>query len=196
MGLYWNNVGQNVEQMSFNLKNAEGNTVVAFEGASSDLHKGLFYIVNNTCGNNINSNIPENLTANRDGNAVVLQWDAVNVEINQYGIYRDGVLYALSTNNSFTDAEVGDAFHTYHVTTLTDDGESGPSNVCNVTFEGDCNAPSGLRFEMVNKKVKLTWDAPEGDAPTGYYVYRRTPGEDFKRIKAVVNPTYTDNAGS
>ena len=196
VGLYWNNVGQNVEQMSFNLKNAEGNTVVAFEGASSDLHKGLFYIVNNTCGNNINSNIPENLTANRDGNAVVLQWDAVDVEINQYGIYRDGVLYALSTNNSFTDAEVGDAFHTYHVTTLTDDGESGSSNLCNVTFEGDCNAPSGLRFEMVNKKVKLTWDAPEGDVPTGYYVYRRTPGEDFKRIKAVVNPTYTDNAGS
>ena len=33
-----------------------------------------------------------------------------------------------------TDAEVGDAFHTYHVTTLTDDGESGSSNLCNVTL--------------------------------------------------------------
>lgn len=196
VGLYWDNVISGVEQMSFNLKDAEGNVVVAFEGASADLHKGLFYIVNNTCGHPINSNVPENLTAQRDGDDVVLQWDAVNAEINQYGIYRDGLLYALTTANVFTDASAGDAFHTYHVTTFTDDGESGPSNVCNVMVEGECIAPSGLRFEMANKKVKLTWDAPEGDTPTGYYVYRRTPGEEFKRIKAVTNTTYSDNVGS
>ena len=196
VGLYWNNPTQNIEQMSFNLMDSEGNSVVAFEGASSDLQKGLFFVIDNTCGNAINSNVPENLSAYRDGDDVVLQWNAVSAEINQYAVYRDGLLYALTENNTFTDVGVGQAFHTYHVTTLDDNGESGPSNVCNVMVEGDCEAPSGLRFEMVNKKVKLFWDAPQGSAPTGYFVYRRTTGEAFKRIKSVSSTTYTDNAGT
>ena len=195
VGLYWDGMSQSIPQMSFNLMDADGNSVIAFEGASSDLQKGLFFVVDNTCGNAINTNVPQHLSAQLDGNDVVLQWEAVAAEIIQYGVYRDGLLYALSNTNTFTDVEV-DAFHTYHVTTITDDGESAPSNVCNVTTESECNAPSGLRFEMANKKVKLTWDAPQGDAPTGYFVYRRKPGEAFKRIKSVVNTTYSDNVGS
>ena len=102
-------------------------------------------------------------------------------------------MYAISENTSFTDNGAMDIFHNYYVTAISDLGESDPSNICNTQPEGDCNAPSGLRYEMVNNKVKLIWEAPQGDAPTGYFVYRRTRGEVFKRIKSITNTTYSDN---
>lgn len=194
VALYWNSVTQqSVEQMSFSLKDADDNTVVAFEGTSSDLPKGLFFVVDNTCGAELNSNVPQNLSAQRDDTGVILQWEAESSDFNYFCVYRDHLMIALSENNQFVDNELDAGLHTYYVTTINDHGESVPSNMCNVQSDGDCNAPTNLRYEIANKKVKLTWDAPEGDAPTGYYVYRRTKGEAFKRIKPVGNTTYSDN---
>ena len=194
--MHWNMVSQNIEKMRFELKDAEGQSVVSFEGSSSELPQGLFFIVNNTCGNELNLYVPENLVAMRDNDEVLLQWDAVNGTVNGYCVYRDGVLYAISETVSYIDTEAFDTFHIYFVTTLTDTGESDASNVCNIQAGNDCEAPSGLKYEMNNTKVKLTWDAPQGSAATGYYVYRRVRGDEFKRIKAVGNTTYSDNINS
>lgn len=191
--MHWNVASQNIEYMRFELKDDQGQSVVSFEGASSELQKGLIFFINNTCGFEANLYVPTNLVAIRDNNDVQLQWDAVEGDVNRYCVYRDGVLHAVSETCNYTDAGAFDAFHTYFVTTLTDEGESDASNMCNIQPEGGCEAPSGLRYEMVNNKAKLSWDVPQGGAPTGYYVFRRTRGKEFKRIKAVANTTYSDN---
>ena len=195
VALDWNKPTQNVETISFSLKDAEGNPIVAFEGSSSDLPNGLFFIANNTCGDDHNTSVPSNLSAHRDGNAVMLQWESTD-DAYAFGIYRDQLLIALAYDNQFIDAEADEGLHTYFVTSYNEQGESSPSNLCNVEEEGECDAPLNLNYELANNKVKLTWEAPQGQTPTGYYVYRRIKGQDFKRIKAVVNTTYNDNYGS
>lgn len=193
VGLYWNHPVQAIEKIGFELKDANGETVVSFEGASTDLKNGLFFVVNNTCSDEVNHHAPSNLTAVITGYNVALQWNAASGNVNYYAIYRDQVMVALSEDTSFIVEGAADLYHNYYVTAITDLGESDPSNLCNTQPGGDCNIPSGLRYEMVNNKAKLTWDAPQGDAPTGYFVYRRTRGEQFKRIKSVSNTTYSDN---
>jgi hypothetical protein len=191
--VYWSSPTSAIEQISFNLKDADGQSVVAFEGSSDDLRKGLFFVVNNTCGSDLNHHAPKNLSASRNDNDITLQWDTAEGDVNHYCIYRDQLLYDISETNTYTDSEASDVFHNYYVTALNDLGESDPSNICNAEAESACEAPSNLRYEMVNNKVKLTWDAPQDNAPTGYFVYRRTRGEVFKRIKAVTSTTYSDN---
>ena len=193
VGLYWSKPTQAVEHLSFNLKDAEGQSVVSFEGASSELHIGLFFVANNTCGAEWNHNVPKNLVANRTENDIVLTWEAPVRSINHYAIYRDHRLYGLTESTQFADNGAATGFHSYYVTSLSDIGESDPSNVCNVQDLGNCEAPSNLRYEMANNKVKLSWDAPEADNLTGYFVYRRAMGEEFKRVKSLVNTTYSEN---
>ena len=192
-GLYWKRPAQPIEQISFNIKNADGETITSFEGASTDLSNGLIYFANNTCGNGLNHNTPKNLRATYTENDVILNWEAPKGDVNYYAVYRDHLLYALSESTQFTDGSAANTFHSYYVTSLNDNGESDPSNICNAQLGSDCIAPSNLRFEMVNNKVKLSWDAPEADNLTGYFVYRRSKGEEFKRIKSIVNTTYSDN---
>ena len=196
VNLYWHHPTQSIEKIGFKLKDANGGTVVSFDGASTDLKDGLFFVVNNTCVGEVNHDAPSELTTTLDGNDVILQWASASGSVNYYAIYRDQLMVALSESTSFTDIGAADFFHNYYVTAITDLGESDPSNVCNTQPSGDCNAPSGLRYEWVSNKAKLTWDAPEDNAPTGYFVYRRTRGEEFKRIKAVGNTTYNDNINS
>ena len=191
--LYWNKPLQNIEQVSFDLKDADGRSVVSFDGASSNLANGLFFVVNNTCGEETNPYAPQNLTATPEEADVILQWDADEGDVNLYCIYRDHRLYAVSGTNNFTDLNAAYAFHTYQVTAINDIGESDPSNICCIQTGSDCEAPTNLRFEIANNKVKLSWDAPQAENLTGYFVYRRTPGEEFKRIKSLVNTTFSDN---
>jgi hypothetical protein len=193
VGLYWNKPSQNIEHISFNLRDAEGKSVVSFEGDPAELNNGLFFVINNTCGNGLVHDAPKNLTATRNGDDVLLQWEASAGSVNHYAVYRDELLYALTETNHYTDDGGANNFHSYYVTVLNDIGESDPSNICNSQPESACEAPSNLRFEMVNNKVKLSWDAPQADNLTGYFVYRRTKGENFKRIKSLVNTTYSDN---
>ena len=194
VGLYWYIPTQAIDKLSFEFTDAEGNTVLSFEGASSDMQKGLFFMVNNTCGSDRNHNAPKNLTATSNGSENLLSWGAAEGTVNHYFVYRDGVLLAVCDNTSYADGAFSDNMHTYYVTAVNDLGESDPSNLCNVQPEGACEAPRDLRYEMMaNNKVKLIWDAPLGDTPTGYYLYRRSRGQDFKRIKSLTNTTYNDN---
>ena len=195
VGLYWNKPTQAVETLSFNLKDADGTSIVAFEGASTDMNEGLFFVVNNTCTNEINYNAPTNLHVDRDGEKVRLRWEAPVGEVSRYGVYRDNLLIAITNTTKYFDTEY-DNFNSYYVTAINEMGESAPSNTCDLQVNGLCTAPADLRFEMANNKVKLIWDAPESESPTGYYIYRRTKGEAFKRIKSIVNTTYSDNINS
>ena len=191
--LYWKRPTENVEKMGFKLMNANGQVVVEFDGMSNNLSNGLFFVANNTCNAEVNRDAPSELVATADGDNINLQWAAADGDVHHYAIYRDGLLYAVSTATNFTDANALDMFHHYSVTALTDYGESDPSNVCNTQPEVDCAAPSNLRYEWVNNKAKISWDAPEGEPPTGYFVYRRTKGEEMKRIKSLTNTYYNDN---
>ena len=195
VSLYWNMTAQqSVEQMGFTLKDADGNVVVDYDGASSNLQKGLFFVADNTCGAESNPNVPKNLSARRNGIDVTLNWETESGNVNCFCIYRDNLLIGLSTGNQFVDGASGEGLHTYFVTAMNDQGESAPSNICSVQDDGDCGAPMNLCYEKTNNnKVKLTWEAPEGTPPTGYFVMRRSKGNGFKRIKSVVNTTYTDN---
>lgn len=196
MKLYWKKPTQTIEQMSFTVKDADGKTVTSFEGSSADLTNGLIFIVNNTCDNGLNHDAPKNLSASRAENDIVLVWEAPLGEVNHYAVYRDHLLYALAESNQFTDGGAANDFHSYYITSLNDIGESDPSNICNVQPGSECVAPSNLRYEMVNNKVKLIWDAPDADNLTGYFVYRRSNGEEFKRIKSITTTSYSDNINS
>ena len=196
VGVYWNRPTTAIDKIGFVLTDGSGNTVISYEGGSNDLNKGLFFIVNNSCGDETNHNAPSHFTATRNGAFVQLAWSAPVGQVNHYYVYRDNVLFAVAQGTSYTDNNAADGFHSYYVTAFNEKGESDASNVDNVSNAVACDAPSNLRYEMTTpSKVKLMWDAPQGSV-TGYMVYRRAKGEEFKRIKLLTNTYYTDNLTS
>ena len=195
VGVFWNRPSTAIEKVTFVLKDGDGNVVINYEGGSNDLNKGLFFVVNNSCGDETNHHAPNHFTASRHGAFVQLAWDAPVGEVNHYYVFRDKVLYAVSEGTTYTD-NAAEGFHNYHVTAVNADGESDASNFDNVSNEGSCEAPTNLRYEMTSpSKVKLSWDAPQ-ESVTGYIIYRRAKGEQFKRIKLLTNTNYTDNLTS
>ena len=199
VGVFWNRPSQVVDGISFSIMNANGIAKVHYEGASSDLDKGLFYIINNTCVDGDNeTDGPTNLTIYNAANHATLSWEAPkDVDVINYHIYRDNALYAVTTDRSFTDSQNIEAYHHYHVTAFTENGETTASNVGNVTPESACTIPTNLHYEMTTPtKAKIMWDAPDDPNLTGYYLYRRVKGEEFKRLKALTNTYYTDNLTS
>ena len=191
----WNKATQAVDQISFKIKNSNGENKIVFEGSTDDLNSGLFYIINNNC-NSVRENPvqPENLSASISGNDVLLTWEAPEQNVINYQIYRDNLLLAVTTNTNYTDSNSADVFHSYYVAAVTEFGESSPSNMCNIQPETSCLAPTNLRYEMTSPtKAKILWDAPQADGLTGYMLFRRAKGEEFKRIKSLTNTNYTDN---
>ena len=193
VGVYWNKPATAIEKISFELKDEAGNLVVRYEGGSNDLNKGLFFIVNNSCGDEANHHAPSYLTATRDGASVQLTWTAPDNDVNHYYVYRDNLLHGVAQGTSYTDDE-GEGFHSYFVTAFNENGESDHSNVTNVYEYVSCEAPANLRYEMTTpSKVKVMWDAPQDESVTGYMLYRRVKGEEFKRIKLLTKTFHTDN---
>jgi hypothetical protein len=55
--------------------------------------------------------------------------------------------------------------------------------------------PSGLRAVPAATSIELSWDTPEGAAPTGYRVYRANAAGEFAKIAELgAVPTYSDSA--
>ena len=190
--LYWNVPEQVTDGIDFNIKDSSGNSVVAFEGSSSEITAGLFFIANTGNPDNLKSS-PFDFTVASNGNDVVLNW-SYNKEAVRYFVYRDGSLYDVSSSKSYTDNGAAGTFHLYKVSALANDGESYFSEEKNLQPESECEAPSNLRYEIANNgKIKLLWDAPQADGLSGYVIYRKGVGEEFKRIKLASSPTYTDN---
>lgn len=194
----WIKPSTNVSQMSFVVKNPSNNEEVSFSGSSSDITEGWFFIANNNC-NKTGADLagPNNLTASRSGSNVTLFWEAVAGDVIHYQIYRDNLLLAITNNTSFTYTENEDTFHNFYVVAFTENGETWPSNICNLQPESEYMEPTNLRYEMISPtKAKISWDAPQGEGLRGYMVYRRPKGGEFKRIKMLSATSYTENLGS
>ena len=194
--IHWNKPTEPIEQMSFTISNSVGERIVAFEGSSSDIAQGLFFVANNSCEKDeTNLNGPANLTASQSGNNITLSWEAITDRtVLHYQIYRDNILFAITPDTHFAYTENEEVFHNYYVVAFTEDGETHPSNYCNIQPESACLVPTNLRYEIVSPtKVKIMWDVPEDEDITGYYLYRRPKGGEFKRVKALSNNYHTDN---
>lgn len=193
----WTAPEEVVDNMSFNIKDSEGNSLFSFSGSSEEAPSGNFLETNNSCGNNVTCSAPENVVAHSsiDG-PILLTWDAASGQLYGYNIYRDGLLCRLvQSGTEFLDENNTLGGHCYQMTLVCEGGESEFSGLTCAT-EGPFYPPQNLEFEMAsNAKVKLKWEAPENtENLSGFFVYRRAQGEEYKRIKILNASTfsYTD----
>lgn len=184
--------------LSFNIKDSENRTIFAFEGPSTNMPNGTFFIANNSCSASTDIyEAPKDLTAETIGSDIVLNWTGVSNPGFGYNIYRDDYLYSMVANGTtFTDRNAGTENHCYHITAFTANGESDASNEACANAENECAMPKDFRAEVLqNGKVKLSWTAPETEGYSGYIIYRKVFGGDYERIKLVGqnSTSYTDN---
>lgn len=194
--IVWNKPLETVDNVKFRIKNSTGVTKVEFDGASTDLGKGLFYIANNTCDNlDEESNGPTALSVQVTDNRASLGWESpAGLDVINYHVYRDNVLHAVTTERNYMDNQSMDEYHHYYVTAFTNHGETVASNTIDLAPESAYACPTNLRYEMVTpSKVKVMWDAPNGVEPSCYFLFRRVKGQEFKRIKLLSNTYYNDN---
>ena len=198
--LYWVEPTSSINNISFKVRDAENQVVYEYSGPSSGLESGLIRTLNNSCGNENTCEAPYNLRATIDpGNdrTIVLDWDSDHTPEFGYCIYRDGFLFNMSHETHYVDEETEIGGHCYYITALCNGGETANSNEYCITSGSDCDAPSGLYYNFYNgNKVELHWSASENENVTGYYVYRKTEGTDFKLIKPVLTTSYRDNTAN
>lgn len=199
----WTAPNNAVNNMSIVIKDSENNTVYTYQGSSTGLNEGIILDVNNGCGNEQPYVAPYGLTAETEDGNVVLTWEVNGVEPDYgYNIYRDDLLYAMVNQPegcTFVDEGITEG-HCYTVTGLGYGGETQQSNeTC--ASAGNCLAASNFWFEYTGSlyKIKLTWDRPEAEGLSGYYLYRKY-GEDgeYERVKLLNSnaTTYTDNTAN
>ena len=194
----WTAPEETVSQLAFVIKDATGHTVYSYSGSSDDMPVGIFFEPNNSCGNEMICDTPENLVATPQEDAILLTWDAVEDPGYGYQIYRDNMLYRLiPSGNTFLDETVAMGGHCYRVGVLCEGGESGDYSNESCATAGPCYPPRNLDFEYANNyRVKLKWEAPQpNDGFTGYYLYRKDGDGEYRRIKLLGASavSYTDN---
>ncbi len=197
----WTVPNNNVSNMSLIIKDSEGNTAYTYQGNSSGMEEGVFYAVNNGCGNALVTTAPYHLMAEMNESDAVLTWENGGI-VPDYGyiVYKDEQIYGFTTELSFVDENIT-VGHCYTVTALNSGGESDHSNeTC--ASAGDCKGATNFDYEYVgnNYKIKLLWDKPEpGDGLSGYYLFRKQ-GEDgtYERIKllSASATNFTDNTAN
>lgn len=194
----WTAPEETVSQMTFVIKDANGQTVYSFSGASDALPSGVFFETNNNCGGEMVCETPQNLVASFHDDAILLTWDAVENPGYGYNVYRDGLLYRLvQEDNAFLDEQPTIGGHCYQVAVLCDGGESGEHSNESCATAGPCYPPRDLDFELTNNyKPKLKWEKPEPhDGLSGYYLFRKEGDGEYHRIKLLNASavTFTDN---
>ncbi len=194
----WTAPEETVSQMAFVIKDANGQTVYSFSGASDALPSGVFFETNNNCGGEMVCETPQNLVASFHDDAILLTWDAVVNPGYGYNVYRDGLLYRLvQEDNAFLDEQPTIGGHCYQVAVLCDGGESGEQSNESCATAGPCYPPRDLDFELTNNyKPKLKWEKPEPhDGLSGYYLFRKEGDGEYHRIKLLNASavTFTDN---
>ena len=192
VGIRWEKPEASLGVFSFNIYDGEGTLKTKFQGTPEEIESGLFFIANNKCSSEDSELDGTLLTATIEGDQVTLNWEPVDNAIN-YQVFRDGLLYTLTTENTFIDDDLRASFHNYQVNAITREGETLQSNPCSYQPESECPIPTNLSIELfTNVRAKLSWEAP-AEAPTGYMIYRRPKGGEFRRIKLLTTTTYTDN---
>ena len=194
----WVSPEESVSHLAFVIKDADGQTVYSYSGSSDDLPSGIFFETNNSCGNEMVCDTPENLVATAQDDAILLTWDAVEHTGSGSQIYRDNMLYRLiPSGNAFLDESVAMGGHCYRVDVLCEGGVSGEYSNESCATAGPCYPPRNLDFEYTDSyKVKLKWETPQpNDGLSGYFLFRKEGDGEYHRIK-VLNAsavTYTDN---
>lgn len=199
--LYWTAPNSNISNLSFKVKDAENQIVYQYEGPSSGLEPGLLRTLNNTCGNEVACEAPYNLKASVDPNNdrdVLLTWESDQMPEFGYCIYRDGLLFNMAHELQYVDRNTDIGGHCYYISALCSGGETANSNEYCISSGTGCEPPIDLHYSYAsNDKVQLDWTAPENPALTGFYVFRKTGDEPYKRIKSVgPNSTTCKDTGS
>lgn len=199
----WNPITSNQDSYTITIiiKDANGSKVYDYTGSSDDVPVGVFFSTSNTCNGEVTAAAPTNLNIAEENESIVLTWESADTPHYGYNIFRDGLLYALSHETTFTDDDVPHGGHCYTVTALTEYGNTERSNeVCGVLTEG-CDPATDLFYEYTAAgKIKIYWTSPENDEGlSGYYIYRMTSEEqEWKRVKVLgANKNdYTDNGAN
>ena len=151
---------------------------------------------------------PRNLTAELDGDDVILTWEApVNdggSPITHYTIYYGTIsgdleyLFQVGNVLTYTDTMyLPDTTFYYQVTAINAIGESPRSN--EVTSDPDLPSSPSLAAEAEGTTVTLTWAAPDegSSAITNYNVYRGVDSGSMSLLAELGNVlTYEDSTGS
>ena len=190
--LYFSWVASNdtIDNISFNIKDSQNNSVFSFSGSTADLKEGVFFEVNNGCGNSGVCDAPNNLEGMAADEDIVLQWNGSLNNAYVFCVYRDDVIYQMVADNSqlYIDEHTDGIGHCYNVSVLCENGESELSNMACVSVGNDCNPARNLWYDLQNNgKPIITWAAPEyHENLTGYYVYRKCNADgEYKRVKIV-----------
>ena len=185
--LVWSAPSETVD-LSFVVKDSEDNVIFKYDGSSDGMPVGTFFIANNACGE-IGEviKLPTDLVAEIDGPDIILKWTGVEDHGYGYNIYRDGLLYTMvSDDNTYTDRNAAYEGHCYHLTIFTDKGESDATESVCAMAEGECAPPKNLTYERLeNGRFKFFWDAAEGEGLSGYRVYRKELGDEYKIVKSL-----------
>ena len=185
--LVWTAPSETVD-LSFVVKDSEDNVIFKYAGSSDGMPVGTFFIANNACGE-IGEiiELPTDLVAEIEGQDIIVKWTGVEDHGYGYNIYRDGLLYTMvSDGNNFTDRNAAYEGHCYHLTIFTDKGESDATEAVCAMAEGECAAPKNLTYERLeNGRFKFSWDAAEGEGLSGYRIYRKELGDEYKLVKSL-----------
>ena len=181
--------------LSFVIKDSEDNLIFNYEGSSADMPIGTFFIANNACGEtNEIVNLPSNLVAETDGQDIKLTWTGVEQPGYGYNIYRDGLLYSMvSDGTTFIDRNAAYEGHCYHLTLFTEVGESDATETVCAMAESECMAPKNFTYERLeNGRFKFLWDAAGDEGLSGYRIYRRELGEEYKLAKSLTATSFNE----
>jgi len=109
-----------------------------------------------------------------------------------YNVYRGGTLLTTDdpiTALTYTDSNVSDGTHAYHVRSVILTDESTP--VTAYVVVGTLPPVTSLGATALNYNVTLAWTAPASAAVTGYKVWR---GDALLTENPITEPTYTQEA--
>jgi hypothetical protein len=194
----WSSPSEAVD-LSFVIKDSGDNTIFKYEGSSDDMPIGTFFIANNACGETADIvNLPTDLIAETDGQDIKLSWTGVAQPGYGYNIYRDGLLYTMvSDGTTFVDRNAAYEGHCYYLTLFTAEGESDATETICAMAESECLAPKNLTYERLeNGRFKFSWDAAEGEGLSGYRVYRKELGDEYKLVKSLTTTYYNETGNS
>ena len=186
----WTASNDTVDNLSFNIYDAQDNSVYSYSGSSTDIPQGVFYTTNNGCGNAGTCDAPtirDGYTADDD---IILEWDGSLNDAYAFCVYRDDVLYQMVTDNSepYFDDNTGGLGHCYTVSTLCQNGESAMSDMICVSVGNTCNPARNVWYDVqTNGKPIVTWDAPENDDNlSAFFIFRKCNDDgEYQRIKIV-----------
>jgi hypothetical protein len=185
--------------LSFVINDSEDNVIFKYEGSSADMPVGTFFIANNACGETSEIvNLPSDLVAETDGEDIKLSWTGVADPGYGYNIYRDGLLYSMvADGTTFIDRNAASEGHCYHLTLFTETGESDATESACAMAEGECLAPKNFTYERLeNGRFKFSWDAAEGENLSGYRIYRKELGEEYRLVKSLTATSFTETGNS